>query len=53
MKKFGVDETVPSGEKTATSHTHCPRCGKLLIKEGNLRFCPDHGSEPFEKYDPR
>jgi predicted RNA-binding Zn-ribbon protein involved in translation (DUF1610 family) len=53
MKKYAVDETDSEGQKTAAVHTNCPKCGKLLIKEGHLRFCPDHGSEPFEKYDPR
>lgn len=47
MKKYGVDEPT-SDKKVASDQSKCPKCGKPLIKEGRLVFCPEHGSEPFE-----
>jgi len=48
MKKYGVDETPTTGQKTAAVLSKCPVCGKPLIKEGKVLLCPKHGSEPFE-----
>jgi len=50
MEKYGVEET-PRDEKIAS--TGCPKsgCDKEIEKHGDVRKCPVHGTEPFEKKD--
>ncbi len=48
MDKFGVDQGMtPEQQKLAAAG--CPICGAKPIRQGNLLFCPEHGSEPFER----
>lgn len=48
MDKFGVDQGMtPEQQKLAA--VGCPVCGAKPVRQGNLLFCPKHGSEPFER----
>ena len=51
MEKYGVEETSDD-TKTATTPV-CPKpgCGRDTEKHGDIRKCPVHGTEPFEKKD--
>lgn len=47
MDKYGVD--TAKEDKTADADPKCPSCGKPVETDGEVRRCPDHGTEPFEK----
>lgn len=48
MEKFGVelDENKVKEAGQGAKKPGCPKCGAALDVNG---FCPNHGSEPFEK----
>ncbi len=48
MSKYGVEQDARPF-KRASGRTTCPLCGRSCEEEGDLIFCPVHGSAPFEK----
>jgi RNA polymerase subunit RPABC4/transcription elongation factor Spt4 len=50
MEKYGVEEEKNKG-KTAADADACPKCGSKVEKHGDVKICPEDGSEPFEKKD--
>ena len=51
MEKYGVKQVDRTRQVKEASADTCPWCGIALQREGELRFCPVHGSEPFEKQE--
>ena len=49
MEKFAVETEQP---KTATKNTwnkgDCPWCGASIEVRGNVLYCPNDGTKPFE-----
>lgn len=51
MEKYGVDTRRDGDEKEAADDKKCPSCGAVVETHGDVKKCPVHGSEPFEKKD--
>ncbi len=49
IEKYGVDESVNEEDLEKKAAAGCPVCGRKPERRGKLLFCPEHGSEPFEK----
>ena len=51
MEKYGVVEEEKES-KEASDKTACPKCNsKKIEKHGNVKICPECGTEPFESKD--
>ena len=48
MEKYGVDERANIPDAKTASTTNCPRCGADVDAHGNIKKCPNCGTEPFE-----
>lgn len=46
MEKYGVQEDDESMSKSSSDG--CPTCGKPVEEHGDVKKCPDCGTEPFE-----
>lgn len=48
MEKYAV-EIDQNLTKNASEKATCPKCGEVLTYKGNIPYCIDCGTEPFEK----
>jgi hypothetical protein len=48
MEKYSVSQQAPLDKQSSAKPT-CPVCGKEARQEGNVLWCPEHGTEPWEK----
>jgi Zn finger protein HypA/HybF involved in hydrogenase expression len=48
MEKLGVDEGVDQEVLEKQAAAGCPKCGSKVEKVGNLLYCPNCGTEPWE-----
>jgi len=49
MEKYSVSQQSSLVKQSATGAATCPVCGKPAKQEGNVLWCPEHGTEPWEK----
>jgi len=53
MEKFGVDEQQNQENLEKIAGEGCPKCGAKLERHGQVLLCPNCGSQPFEKKEPK
>jgi hypothetical protein len=49
MEKYSVSQQVQLNKQSSTTGITCPVCGKPAKQEGVVLWCPEHGTEPWEK----